>query len=183
MTTALDEVASLIQRESGIRFAAAQHPFLQAALGRIGPDRDPVAFLRRASDPSRRTKLVARLIDEVTVKETSFLRDRPQLERIHWRLMLRGARASGANHLRVWTVPCATGEEAYSLALLASEAFAPAEPPVTIFATDISGAALAHARAGVYRSRAARDVEPALQRRYFHRKGEELVVASGCAPW
>ncbi len=176
MTSALDEVAFLIQRESGIRFAAAQHPFLQAALGRIGPDRDPAAFLRRASDPVNRTRLVARLIDEVTVKETSFLRDRPQLERIDWRLMLRGARAGGAERLRVWTAPCATGEEAYSLALLACEAFAPAEPPVTIFATDISGDALARARAGVYRSRAAREVEPALQRRYLHRSGEQLVV-------
>jgi chemotaxis response regulator CheB len=33
-------------------------------------------------------------------------------ERIDWRLMLRGARARGAERLRVWTAPCATGEEA-----------------------------------------------------------------------
>ena len=56
MTTALDEVAVPIQDESGIRFAASQHPFIQAALGRVGPDRDPEAFLRRAADPARRRK-------------------------------------------------------------------------------------------------------------------------------
>ena len=91
---------------------ASQHPFIQAALGRVGPDRDPEAFLRRAADPARRRKLVARLIDEVTVKETSFLRDRQQLGRIDWRLLLQRARAAGAERLRVWAAPCATGEEA-----------------------------------------------------------------------
>ena len=176
MTSPLEEVAALVHRESGIRLGTSQHSFLEAALGRIGPDHDPVAFLRRVSDPSRRTQLVARLIDEVSVKETSFLRDRQQLERMDWRLMLQNARTAGAERLRVWTTPCATGEEAYTLALLACEAFAPAEPPVTILATDISGDALADARAGLYRSRSVREVDPALRLRYFHERGERLVV-------
>jgi chemotaxis protein methyltransferase CheR len=176
VTLALDEVAVLIHRDSGIMFAEAQHPFLQAAIRRIGPDRDATDFLRRVSDPDTREPLLARLIDEVTVKETSFLRERAQLERIDWRLMLQGARAAGAQRLRVWAAPCATGEEAYSLAMLACEAFAPAEPPLTILATDISGSALVHARAGVYRSRSAREVDPAMQRRYFRRIGEHLTV-------
>ena len=176
MTTALDEVASLIQDESGIRFAASQHPFIHAALGRVGPDRDPEAFLRLAADPATRRRLVARLIDEVTVKETSFLRDRRQLGRIDWRLLVQGARAAGAERLRVWTAPCATGEEPYSLALLACEAFAPAEPPVTIFATDISGGAVARARAGVYEARAVRDLDSVQRHRFFHRKGQQLIV-------
>ena len=70
--------------------------------------------------------LVARLIEEVTVKETSFLRDRGQLAGIDWRRLLERARARGSDRVRVWTAACATGEEAYSLALLAAEAFAPA---------------------------------------------------------
>ena len=115
--------------------------------------------------------MVARLIDEVTVKETSFLRDRQQLGRIDWRLLLQGARAAGAERLRVWAAPCATGEEPYTLALLACEAFAPAEPPVTIFATDISGDAVARARAGVYEARAVRDVNSVQRHRFFRRKG------------
>ena len=176
MTSALEEVAALVYRESGIRIGVSQHSFLQAALGRVGPDGDPAAFLRRASDPSRRMQLVTRLIDEVTVKETSFLRDRQQLERIDWRLMLQDARATGAERLRVWTTPCATGEEAYTLAVLACEAFAPAEPPVTILGTDISGDALADARTGLYRSRSVRELDPALRLRYFRERGEQLVV-------
>ena len=174
--SALEEVVDLVHRESGIRLDANQHSFLQAALNRIDPGHDPATFLLRSSDPSRRTHLVRRLIDEVTVKETSFLRDRRQLERIDWEALLEGARGRGAERVRVWSTPCATGEEAYTLALLACEAFAPTEPPVTILATDISGDALAGARAGVYRARAIRELGPAQRRGYFHERGEHLVV-------
>jgi chemotaxis protein methyltransferase CheR len=50
------------------------------------------------------------------------------------------------------------------------------EPPVTILATDISGDALARARAGQYRSRSVRELSPVVRRRYFHERGENLVV-------
>ena len=54
----------------------------------------------------------------------------------------------GRPTIRVWSAGCATGEEPYTLALLAAEAFAPAPPPVDVLGTDISAAALAAAAAG-----------------------------------
>ena len=176
VTRALDQVAALVYEESGIRLAGHQHAFLQAALDRMGAGAAPGAFLRRASDPRQRAALVTRLIEEVTIQETSFLRDRAQLARIDWRLLLETAQARGADHVRVWTAACATGEEAYSLALLACEAFAPAPPPISILATDISPDALGRARLGVYRSRSVRELEPALRTRYFGRQAGDLVV-------
>lgn len=175
MTLALATVAALVQRESGIHLAEHQYVFLQAALDRIGAGR-PDAFLRRLSDPRERRQLVRRLIDEVTVKETSFLRDREQLAGIDWRRLLDNARSRGAAHVRVWATPCATGEEAYSLALLACEAFATARPPVSILATDISDAALQRARRGTYGARSARELDPALRARYFRAGADGLVV-------
>lgn len=173
---ALQEIAALVQRETGIRLTESQHPALQAALDRITPQTDPTQFMRRALDPLAGRELVARLIDEVTVKETSFLRDHGQLQEIRWRLLLEEARASGAETVRVWSAGCATGEEAYSLALLATEAFAPLEPPVTILATDVSGDALSRARAGEYRPRSVRDLDQVLRSRYFQKQGDHLVV-------
>ena len=73
---------------------------------------------------------------------------------ISWHGLLRGARAAGSDTIRVWSAGCATGEEAYTLALLAAEAFAPGPPPVDVLGTDISCAALAAAAAGRYRERA-----------------------------
>jgi chemotaxis protein methyltransferase CheR len=176
VTVALEEVAALVHRESGIRIAARQYPFLRAALERMGVAAEPEVFLRRVSDPAQRRHLVARLIDEVTVKETSYLRDRAQLESIDWRQLLEHAHARGHAKVRVWTAPCATGEEAYSLAMLACETFAPAPPPVSILATDISADALARARRGVYGARSARDLDAAMRARYFRDEAGGLVV-------
>src|SRR5439155_5455443 len=127
-------------RESGIVVKTPQYSALAAALRRAVPELDLGSFLVRSRDPIARRELVERLLDEVTVKETTFMRDRRQLEAISWRLLLEGA---GGDHIRVWSAGCATGEEAYTLALLAREAFAPAPPPVRILATDISRGALA----------------------------------------
>ena len=176
MTVALGRVAALVYRESGVRLAEHQYAFLQAALDRMGAGSAPEAFLREVADPVRGAPLLTRLIEEVTIQETSFLRDRRQLEHIDWRLLLQRARARGAAHVRVWTAACATGEEAYSLALLACEAFAPAPAPVSILATDISPDALIRARLGVYGSRSVRELEPALRRRYFREAPAGLVA-------
>jgi chemotaxis methyl-accepting protein methylase len=172
----LGKVAALVHRVSGIRIEPRQYPALRAALDRIGAGSEPEAFLHRVSDPGQRRQLVAGLIEEVTVKETSYLRDRAQLESIDWRLLLRDAHARGGDHVRVWTAPCATGEEAYSLALLASEAFAPAPAPVRILATDISTGALASATRGMYRERSVRGIDAALRARYFREESGGLVV-------
>jgi chemotaxis protein methyltransferase CheR len=176
VTVALSQVAALVHRETGIRLGERQHSFLLAALQRVEAGAGPDAFLRRVADPVQRREAVTRLIEEVTVKETSFLRDRGQLAGIDWRLLAAEARARGAERVRVWTAACATGEEAYSLALLACEAFAPAPPPVTILATDISAGALARARRGSYRSRSVRDLDPAMRGRYLREEADDLIV-------
>ena len=176
MTPALSQVADLVYLETGIRLGQHQHSFLQAALDRVGAGSGAEAFLRGVADPRRRGQLVARLIEEVTVKETSFLRDRGQLASIDWPLLLAGAHARGASQVRVWAAACATGEEAYSLALLASEAFAPAPAPVRILATDISADALSAAQVGSYSARSVRDLKPGMRTRYLRAEADRLVV-------
>jgi chemotaxis protein methyltransferase CheR len=163
----LNEVAELVRRETGISDGVAKGNTLRAALRRAAPGLEPGAFIRAASDPVSGRDLVERLIDEVTVQETMFVRDRGQLDGIPWHSLLRSARAAGSAVIRVWSAACATGEEPYTLALLAAEAFAPAPTAVDVLGTDISGRAVAAAVAGVYRERAVRGLDPALRRRYL----------------
>ncbi len=164
MSAALEKLAGQIRRQTGISIKAGQLPSLAAAVRRADPSMDAAGFLEGgpASDSLR-----GRLIDEVTVNETFFFRQRRELDAIDWRALHQAARAAGSETVRVWVGACATGEEAYTLALLASQAFAPLAPPVAILGTDISAAALDQARRGRYGRRALRTLDPEIRERYF----------------
>ncbi|MDX6395142.1 MAG: chemotaxis protein methyltransferase CheR [Streptosporangiaceae bacterium] len=179
MKNPLAEIAELILRETGVALPAARQSPLRAAVGRVAPGLDPGAFLRAASDPVGGRALLDKLIDEVTNQETTFLRDRRQLDAIAWPSLLRGVQAAGSRTIRVWSAACASGEEVYTLALLAAEALALAQTPVDVLGTDISGAALAAAAAGRYRERAVGGLSPALRQRYLDQQadGSYLVGA------
>jgi len=144
MTTPLAYLALLIHRETGITLQEGDGT-LRSALRRAAPDLDPAAFLLALSDQATGQRLMGRLIDEVTVSETSFLRDRDQLDAIAWREIFLRVLAESAERpavIRVWATACSTGEEPYTLAMLAGEAFGMGRPPVDILGTDISAAAL-----------------------------------------
>ena len=173
--TAFTAVVEMVRQEAGIVLPAARETAILAALDRAAPGLGATAFVRAASVPGGDPALMSRLIDEVTVQETAFIRDRPQLDAIAWGSL--GATQSRA--LRVWSVGCASGEEAYTLALLAAEAFARGPLRVEVLGTDISDAALATAAVGRYGERAMRAVDPALRERYFDRQGDGSYLVGG----
>jgi chemotaxis protein methyltransferase CheR len=177
VTKPLEEIAELIREASGIQLQPSRYPALRAAIGRAEKGAEPQAFLELAREPGRGQAALARLIDEVTVHESSFFREWESLDALSWRLMLAHAHTRGSSAIRVWSAACSTGEEAYSLAIAACEAFAPGDPPVRILGTDIANAALDLAREGRYRERRLRNVSPALRSRYFTQDGPEHVLA------
>jgi chemotaxis protein methyltransferase WspC len=115
------------------------------------------------------------LIEHVVVSETWFFRDadvfRTLLEYVNG--PLRRARASRS--LRVLTIPCATGEEAYSIAItLLDGGLTPAQFSIQAF--DLSENALTAARRGVYGKNSFRGGELGSRRSYFETRGDELEV-------
>jgi chemotaxis protein methyltransferase CheR len=175
MTMSLTALAELVRCESGIAMAGKENT-LHSALRRAAPGLDPAAFLRAAADPRRGRALMSRLIEEVTIQETTFTRDRGQLNAIPWLELRREALGTGADAIRVWSAGCATGEEPYTLALLAAEAFAPAAPQVDVLGTDISGAAITVARTGRYRGRTIRALDADLRDRYLEHQTDGSYV-------
>jgi chemotaxis protein methyltransferase CheR len=166
------QIRDLVRREAGIVLPPGREAAVLAAVDRAAPGLGPDAFLRAAGSLAGRG-LVDRLIDEVTVQETAFLRDRLQLDAIDWTSLRRAALAAGPGPVRVWSAACASGEEAYTLAVLAAEAFGvPDPPPVDVLGTDISGAAIAAAQAGRYRERTVRGLDPWLRQRYLDRQDD-----------
>jgi chemotaxis protein methyltransferase CheR len=177
VSQSLELLAALIRRETGISIKPAQYPSLAAAVRRVDPALDAAAFLR-ADGRSDRSELLDRLIDEVTVNETFFFRQRRELDALDWGRLLAGARARGDESVRVWVAACSTGEEAYTLAILASQVFAQPRPPVSILATDISAAVLDKAREARYGRRALRTLDRATRDRYFVPAGDGIAVAT-----
>jgi chemotaxis methyl-accepting protein methylase len=163
MRSALPEVADLIRRETGIELGAPQFASLEAAVARVEHGMTPERLLAGHGSGG----VLQRLINEVTIRETFFFRHRGELDAIDWRGSLEAARARGSTTVSVWVAGCASGEEAYTLAILACEAFSSASPPVRVLATDIATAALQQAQRGRYSARSIAGVTDDLRRRYF----------------
>ena len=161
MTAALRHIAGVVREESGI--SEARGAMIERALSLVDPAIDAAtAAARIRSDAD----LLARVLDEVTVKETFFDRDRGQLDSIDWHVLLRNAKARRSQTIEVWTAGCATGEEAYTLALKAVEVLGE-DAPVRILGTDISRTAIARGAVGCYRERSVRLVSPGRRAQHF----------------
>jgi chemotaxis protein methyltransferase CheR len=201
VSDALREVARIVHLESGIELKPAQWGALEAAIARVERGLTAEGLLQRTGcltpagqlpsagqqhtagkqrakgqQPTGSRETLRRLIDEVTIRETFFFRHPAELEAIDWHVLLQAARARGSETVRVWVAGCASGEEAYTLAILACEAFSQHSPPVEILASDIAQIAIDQARQGSYRERAARNVAPALRERYFSSAAGMLTI-------
>lgn len=115
------------------------------------------------------------LIEEVTVPETWFFRDKAPFELLSYLLRNEWAPPSKDKALRILSVPCATGEEAYSIAMVLRDLeFDPEN--VRIDAVDISKRALARAGEGVYGENSFRGDERNYVRRYFDKSGNKYKI-------
>jgi two-component system CheB/CheR fusion protein len=124
-------------------------------------------FIRE--DPQEATALMKDLLISVT----NFFRD-PQafaaLEQTVIRRIVDGRESS--DHVRVWSAGCATGEEAYSVAMLLAEHTTGmlTAPRVQVFATDLDEASIRSAREGLYTDADVADVAPNRVQRFFQRE-------------
>jgi chemotaxis protein methyltransferase CheR len=111
----------------------------------------------------------------VRVGETRFFRHRPQLALLADRALPERVRAAAVEErpLRLWSAGCSSGEEAWTMAMLADAAAGTLE--WTLLATDLAEDALAVARSGRYPAAQLADV-PESARRYVSVDGEMLVV-------
>ena len=112
------------------------------------------------------------LFKELLIGVTSFFRDPEAWEKLKTEIIpaILQARATGQT-LRAWVIGCATGEEAYSLAIVFKEAVEQLKPAqslsLQIFATDLDGDAIEKARSAVFPPNIAADVSPERLNRYF----------------
>ena len=123
---------------------------------------------------------VVLLFRDLLIRVTSFFRDKDTFAALEAQVIPRlfsGKQADGA--VRVWVPGCATGEEAYSLAMLLREHMdrLTGVPKVQVFATDIDEAAIATARLGRYPETLLKGLSPERFERFFRSSQGGFVVA------
>ena len=122
---------------------------------------------------------VNRLFSDILINVTGFFRDAPSFAALENLVIPRLFEGKGANDtVRVWVPGCATGEEAYSLAILLLEHrnSLRSKPKVQIFTSDIDDAALAVARTGHYAAALLKDVSPERLQSFFAHDGAGYLV-------
>jgi two-component system, chemotaxis family, CheB/CheR fusion protein len=169
-TDALREVLTLLKIRTGHDFSSYKRPTLLRRVARRLQVHEladlPVYFNFLRENPDE----IQALLRDLLISVTNFFRD-PEtfvaLEREVIPRLFHGKKAG--DQVRVWVAACATGEEAYSLAMLMSEyAEKLSDPPtIQIFASDIDENAIRTARLGRYDETLVADVAPARLKQFF----------------
>ena len=167
----LEVVVRFVARHAGLAVANRREGLefsIRRAMARAGVT-DPATYLGvLAGDPDA----LDDLLGELTIGETYFFREPGQFEFIR-RAVLPDFRRTG-KRLRAWSAGCATGEEAYSLAMLfVHEGLG---DKFDLLATDLCRAALDRARRGVYRPWSLRGAAAALAQPYLEPVGASFRV-------
>jgi len=114
---------------------------------------------------------LARLINAITTNVTSFFRENHHFEQLATRMLPEAmVRNAHSRRLRIWSAGCSSGEEAYSIAIVAAECM-PAAPrwDLKILATDIDSDMVRTAATGVYSEERIAGISYERQRRWLQR--------------
>ncbi|HWI40346.1 MAG TPA: CheR family methyltransferase [Verrucomicrobiae bacterium] len=175
----LQQVSETVLERTGLFFPRERWSDLlrgvEAACAELG-EPCPADCMRRLVDQPLGKREIESLGRHLTVGETYFFREPKAYEWLAQRHIPRVmASREEVKVLRLWSAACASGEEAYSLAIAARGALGERHDwRVKILATDINTDSLARAARGVYREWSFRSVSPELRSRWFTRTAEGL---------
>lgn len=176
----LSEIRGLIETRSGILFDNSRERFFSTRVlehveaRKLTHGTDLIRLIKNSN--VEYDSLLQRLLTQ----ETSFFRypavfealEKKVLPDLHMKKFWESPRS-----LRIWSAGCATGEEAYSIAMTVADAIEFADAwNIHVLATDISRQALEHAEHGVYEPRDLAPVTPRQREQYFSSVGDHCLV-------
>ncbi len=179
----IDELASLVERRTMMQFAVERRTHfvnIVTARARAAGMQDVTAYVKRLLGVGAEAEIHA-LIDDLTINETTFFRNVPQIEMVSRvaipEIVARKQKTSEPKVINIWSAACSTGQEVYTLAIVAFEAlrFLP-QWDVRVTGTDISPTVIEAARRGIY-PKARLDTMPQNHLRfYFDDAGDQISV-------
>ncbi len=175
----LDQIIAVLKDHSPIDFSLYKNGTLlrrierRMALRHMENSGDYLALLKDSAEEAQN------LCADILISVTSFFRDAESFEHLEKTVLEELVKSHDAGHpVRIWVPGCATGEEAYSLAMLIIEKISSLRKDVKlqVFASDVDERALAIARNGVYPDSIAEDVSAARLRRFFTKEDHSYRV-------
>ena len=191
---------ALVYQECGMHFDERRTQFLQDRLQRRLKECRVDSFYSYYSllvSHEGKDEL-SRLLENLTVNETSFFRNKAQMELFHKFVLediLRRKQARRDYSLRIWSAGCSTGQEPYTLAMLVADGLGyynlrnplpcqtrlpkPLIPPpwrVEITASDISYSVLRTGQQGIYTEAQMSGVDYSYRLRYFDKVGDHYAI-------
>lgn len=123
-----------------------------------------------------------KLVNDLTINETYFFRDFPQLQNFAKNvlpLIIREKEKRGDYNLNIWSAACSRGDEPYTLSIILNEMIdEPEKWHINIMATDINDEVIAYAKKGLYDRRSVKDVPPEYLEKYFQKRDDKYFVNS-----
>jgi chemotaxis protein methyltransferase CheR len=180
----VERFRTLVSHRLGLLFGDGRLSFLAEVLSRrtSSAGRPPSQYLACLESADPASDEVQHLAEELTITETYFFRAAEQLRafadlvRLDPPASAAAGSAAPRRRLRVLSAACASGEEAYSLAMVLRDLPAAANWEITIRAIDVNPTMLARAARGHYSAWALRETPPEVQARHFHPAGREVVL-------
>jgi len=160
-----EKVRKLIHEHAGIALSPAKQDMVYSRLARrlrACGDRTFAQYLTRLERDRSEWET---FVNSLTTNLTSFFREAHHFDILAEQLR----KVAEKRTIKIWCCASSTGEEPYSLAITACEAFDSLNPPVQIIATDIDTAVLAHGEAGSYRQERVERLSPERLRKFFLR--------------
>jgi two-component system, chemotaxis family, CheB/CheR fusion protein len=176
---ALRNVLTLLRLRTGNDFSQYRRPTLLRRIVRrmqvheLHDLNAYLAFLRENAD-----EIVA-LLRDLLITVTNFFRDHDAFGVLEHEIVPQLFQGKGPNdQIRIWCAGCATGEEAYSIAILMAEHAArfAESPKIQIFASDIDDRAILLAREARYPETITLDISPTRVRQFFSREGDHYQL-------
>jgi chemotaxis protein methyltransferase CheR len=191
---------ALVYQECGMHFDERRTHFLQDRLQRRLKECQLDSFYSyyRLLISREGKHELAQLLENLTINETSFFRNKAQLDLLHKHVLddlFRRKQAQRDYSLRIWSAGCSTGQEPYTLAMLVADALGyhclrnpplgalpspkPVVPPpwkAEILASDISYSVLRAGQEGTYGENQMASVDYTYRLRYFDKVGERYAV-------
>jgi two-component system CheB/CheR fusion protein len=177
---ALSKIYTLLRTRTGHDFTEYKDRTFQRRVQRRMQVNQTTKFENYADRLKEDPDEVRALFRDLLIGVTDFFRDAEAFRALETQVVPKLFEGKGAgDEVRVWVAGCATGEEAYSIAILLREQMDVVETPpkVQIFATDIDETAMTVARTARYPATLVNEVSPERLKRFFVQEGASYRVA------